>query len=120
MMMAPHVPLIVVVLFYLVLFCYGWCVQGKMSNYDTDVFVPILEAIRVGTGAKPYTGKVRHTWYTVRVTYTSTLGGEDVHWMCKAKSERRITSSIIQSSNSVRLFLAVSTLHSNHPIGISS
>ena len=77
-----------------------------MSNYDTDVFVPILEAIRVGTGAKPYTGKVRHTWYTVRVTYTSTLGGEDVHWMCKAKSERRITSSIIQSSNSVRLFLA--------------
>lgn len=30
-----------------------------MSNYDTDVFVPILEAIRVATGAKPYTGKVR-------------------------------------------------------------
>lgn len=29
-----------------------------MSNYDTDVFVPILEAIRVATGAKPYTGKV--------------------------------------------------------------
>lgn len=36
-----------------------FCVQGKMSNYDTDVFVPILEAIRVATGAKPYTGKVR-------------------------------------------------------------
>ncbi|CAB1118771.1 unnamed protein product [Ectocarpus sp. CCAP 1310/34] len=33
-------------------------IEGKMSNYDTDVFVPIFEAISSATGARPYTGKV--------------------------------------------------------------
>ena len=33
-------------------------VQDKRSNYDTDVFVPIFEAIRQGTGTRAYTGKV--------------------------------------------------------------
>ncbi|XP_058004551.1 alanine--tRNA ligase isoform X2 [Hevea brasiliensis] len=32
--------------------------QNKMSNYDTDVFVPIFDAIQLATGARPYSGKV--------------------------------------------------------------
>ncbi|KAF4394768.1 hypothetical protein F8388_015674 [Cannabis sativa] len=32
--------------------------QNKMSNYDTDVFLPIFDAIQKTTGARPYSGKV--------------------------------------------------------------
>ncbi|CAL8073181.1 unnamed protein product [Calicophoron daubneyi] len=32
--------------------------QGKRSNYDTDLFQPLFEAIQKGTGVRSYTGKV--------------------------------------------------------------
>ncbi|NWT04330.1 SYAC protein, partial [Mionectes macconnelli] len=32
--------------------------QNKMSNYDTDLFLPYFEAIQKGTGARPYQGQV--------------------------------------------------------------
>ncbi|KAL8152233.1 hypothetical protein V2J09_009993 [Rumex salicifolius] len=32
--------------------------QNKLSNYDTDVFIPIFDAIQLATGAHPYSGKV--------------------------------------------------------------
>lgn len=32
--------------------------QNKSSNYDTDLFTPIFDAIQKGTGSRPYTGKV--------------------------------------------------------------
>ncbi|XP_065300214.1 alanine--tRNA ligase, cytoplasmic [Dermacentor albipictus] len=33
-------------------------IQDKPSNYDTDIFMPIFEAIQKATGVRPYTGKV--------------------------------------------------------------
>nr|CDS33215.1 alanyl tRNA synthetase cytoplasmic [Hymenolepis microstoma] len=32
--------------------------QGKRSNYDTDLFVPYFEAIHRATGVRPYAGKI--------------------------------------------------------------
>uniref|UniRef100_A0A6M2DGU8 Alanine--tRNA ligase n=1 Tax=Xenopsylla cheopis TaxID=163159 RepID=A0A6M2DGU8_XENCH len=33
-------------------------IQNKRANYDTDLFVPLFEAIRAGTGAPPYQGRI--------------------------------------------------------------
>lgn len=32
-------------------------IQNKRSNYDTDVFLPLFEAVQTLTGARPYQGK---------------------------------------------------------------
>ncbi|KAL1490632.1 hypothetical protein ABEB36_013293 [Hypothenemus hampei] len=33
-------------------------IQNKRSNYDTDLFMPLFDAIQKGTGAPPYQGRV--------------------------------------------------------------
>jgi hypothetical protein len=34
------------------------CLQGKASNYDTDIFTPLIERIQEMTGARAYTGRM--------------------------------------------------------------
>ncbi|KAK0088013.1 hypothetical protein PV325_013418 [Microctonus aethiopoides] len=33
-------------------------IQNKRANYDTDLFIPLFQAIEKGTNARPYSGKV--------------------------------------------------------------
>ncbi len=50
--------------------------QGKTSNYDTDLFTPILDAVSRLTGAAPYSGKLndaRDTAYRVVADHARTL-----------------------------------------------
>jgi alanyl-tRNA synthetase len=56
------------------------CIQGKRSNYDTDVFTPLFEKVRELTGLRPYQGKFGEddvdgidTAYRVVVDHVRTL-----------------------------------------------
>ncbi|MCS7046170.1 MAG: alanine--tRNA ligase, partial [Gemmataceae bacterium] len=70
--------------------------QGKTSNYDTDIFAPLFAAIQQVTGAAPYTGRLddlKDTAYrvvadhiralTFALTDGATLGNEGRNYVLK-------------------------------------
>jgi len=58
--------------------------QGVRSNYDTDVFDPIFNAIRADTGCRPYTGKIG----------AADVDGVDMAYRVVADHVRALTFSI--------------------------
>ena len=38
--------------------CFVMLCQDKRSNYDTDLFTPLFDAIQAGCGCRPYSGLV--------------------------------------------------------------
>ncbi|KAM7354100.1 alanine--tRNA ligase, cytoplasmic isoform 2-T3 [Cochliomyia hominivorax] len=59
-------------------------IQDKRSNYDTDIFVPLLEAIQIGTGCPPYKGRVGD----------DDIGGIDMAYRVLADHARTITIAL--------------------------
>ncbi|XP_047107863.1 alanine--tRNA ligase, cytoplasmic [Schistocerca piceifrons] len=59
-------------------------IQQKRSNYDTDLFVPLFDAIQKGTGARPYSGKVG----------TDDIDGIDMAYRVLADHARTLTIAL--------------------------
>lgn len=59
-------------------------IQNKRSNYDTDLFVPLFEAIQAGTGAPAYQGRVG----------TDDVDGIDMAYRVLADHARTITIAL--------------------------
>lgn len=59
-------------------------IQDKRSNYDTDIFIPLFEAIEKGTGCQPYKGKVGD----------EDIGGIDMAYRVLADHARTITIAL--------------------------
>jgi alanyl-tRNA synthetase len=60
------------------------CLQNKLSNYDTDLFLPIFNKIQNLTGARPYSGKIG----------TNDIDGIDMAYRVIADHVRTLTFAI--------------------------
>ncbi|EXX57272.1 uncharacterized protein OCT59_014209 [Rhizophagus irregularis] len=60
------------------------CLQSKLSNYDTDLFLPVFNKIQDLTGARPYSGKVG----------TDDIDGIDMAYRVIADHVRTLTFAI--------------------------
>ncbi|KAF7264334.1 hypothetical protein GWI33_000302 [Rhynchophorus ferrugineus] len=64
-------------------------IQDKRSNYDTDLFVPLFDAIQKGTGAAPYQGKVGE----------ADVDGIDMAYRVLADHARTLTIALADGGN---------------------
>ena len=62
-------------------------VQGKWSNYDTDLFVPIFPVIEKATGCKAHTGKMGY----------EDINGSDMAYQVLADHIQTLTTVISDS-----------------------
>lgn len=60
------------------------CLQSKLSNYDTDLFLPVFNKIQDLTGVRPYSGKVG----------TDDIDGIDMAYRVIADHVRTLTFAI--------------------------
>lgn len=64
-------------------------IQNKRSNYDTDLFTPLFEAIQKGTGAPAYQGRVG----------SDDVDGVDMAYRVLADHARTITIALSDGGN---------------------